>query len=100
MADEWELLRRCEAILAERDVPEALLEAIATVRAELGRALSPREVELMGLMAEGHTHGEIAARMHISKSTVGRHIDHIRDKLGARNQAHAVALFVASRAAG
>jgi DNA-binding NarL/FixJ family response regulator len=48
--------------------------------------LSPREQEVVKLIAEGNTSEEIAAILVISKKTVERHRANILDKLGMRNR--------------
>ena len=50
-------------------------------------ALSPRERELITLVARGHTDAQIAAQLHISVRTVSSHLDRIRDKTGCRRRA-------------
>jgi DNA-binding CsgD family transcriptional regulator len=52
-----------------------------------GKLLSPRERELVTLVAQGHTNSEIAARLFISVRTVTSHLDRIRDKTGYRRRA-------------
>jgi DNA-binding CsgD family transcriptional regulator len=54
--------------------------------------LTPREREVITLLAEGLNGTEIAARLVLSPETVRIHIRHARDKLGARTRAHAVVL--------
>jgi DNA-binding CsgD family transcriptional regulator len=54
--------------------------------------LSKREVEILRLVAEGHTNQEIAERLFIGVSTVKKHINHIYDKLDVKNRTQAVAL--------
>ena len=49
--------------------------------------LSPRERELVTLVAQGHTDAQIAAQLYISVRTVGSHLDRIRDKTGCRRRA-------------
>jgi DNA-binding CsgD family transcriptional regulator len=49
--------------------------------------LSPRERELITLVARGHTDAQIAAQLYISVRTVGSHLDRIRDKTGCRRRA-------------
>jgi predicted ATPase/DNA-binding CsgD family transcriptional regulator len=49
--------------------------------------LSPRERELLTLVAQGSTDAEIAARLFISVHTVSSHLDNIRDKTGCRRRA-------------
>ncbi|MCQ4040516.1 response regulator transcription factor [Streptantibioticus rubrisoli] len=48
-------------------------------------ALSPRESEVAGLVADGLTHREIAHRLHTSVRTVDAHLDRIRSKLDVRS---------------
>jgi DNA-binding CsgD family transcriptional regulator len=50
-------------------------------------ALSPRERELLTLVARGHTNAQIAEQLHISVRTVSSHLDRIRDKTGCRRRA-------------
>jgi DNA-binding NarL/FixJ family response regulator len=45
-------------------------------------ALTPREREVLGLMAEGRSNAAIAQRLHLSESAVGKHIASIFGKLG------------------
>jgi DNA-binding NarL/FixJ family response regulator len=54
--------------------------------------LSPREREILGLLAEGRTQRQIATDLVISSKTVGTHIQHILSKLGVNTRAQAVAL--------
>jgi DNA-binding NarL/FixJ family response regulator len=48
--------------------------------------LTPRELEVLKLIAEGHTSEEIADVLVISKKTVDRHRANILEKLGMRNR--------------
>jgi DNA-binding NarL/FixJ family response regulator len=48
--------------------------------------LTPRELEIVKLVAEGHTSDEIAEALVISKKTVEHHRSHILDKLGMRDR--------------
>jgi DNA-binding CsgD family transcriptional regulator len=50
-------------------------------------ALSPRERELVTLVARGRTDAQIAGLLSISVRTVGSHLDRIRDKTGCRRRA-------------
>jgi predicted ATPase/DNA-binding CsgD family transcriptional regulator len=56
-----------------------------------GPNLSPRELEVLHLIATGMTSSEIAAALFVSPHTVKRHMANIRKKLGVRSQAAAIA---------
>jgi DNA-binding CsgD family transcriptional regulator len=59
-----------------------------------GRAglLSPRERQVLSMLATGSTVGEIAAELVLSPLTVRTHVRNSKDKLQARTTAHAVAI--------
>ncbi|MFF4808653.1 response regulator [Micromonospora chersina] len=44
-------------------------------------ALSPREREVLALVAEGHSNGAIAARLHVTEAAIGKHVGNILTKL-------------------
>jgi predicted ATPase/DNA-binding CsgD family transcriptional regulator len=52
-----------------------------------GGSLSPRERELVALIARGRTDAQIAEELFISVRTVRSHLDRIRDKTGSRRRA-------------
>lgn len=62
--------------------------------ADVRFGLSPRETEVLELMAVGETNPGIARRLFISESTAKVHVKHILRKVGATNRAEAVARFV------
>jgi DNA-binding NarL/FixJ family response regulator len=57
---------------------------------ELPDGLTPREVEVLRLIAEGLTNTEIAERLVVSAATVKSHVNHIFAKAGVRDRAQAV----------
>jgi len=61
--------------------------------------LTPRELEVLRLLAEGHDQDEIARQLVISPKTVSTHIQRILGKLEVRSRAHAVSLALHERAA-
>ena len=54
--------------------------------------LTPREREVLRLLAEGLAADDIAKQLFISKKTVGTHLEHIFTKLGVRSRAQAIAV--------
>ena len=53
--------------------------------------LSPRELEVLRLVAAGATNREVARQLFVSEATVKTHLLHLYDKLGVRDRASAVA---------
>jgi ATP/maltotriose-dependent transcriptional regulator MalT len=99
---------RADAIVVAPDVPELDHDAIGVregtrpARAEQSGALSwderdgpqepltPREIQVLELLAEGLPNKAIAARLRISDQTVKFHVSSISGKLGAANRTDAV----------
>jgi two-component system nitrate/nitrite response regulator NarP len=97
--------------ISKADDPSVLLDTIATV--SRGRlclpyvdlqtinddpleTLTARERELLTALANGWSNLQIAARIGISRNTVKYHLKNLYDKLGVKNRAMAVALFISS----
>jgi len=57
--------------------------------------LTPRERQVLALVAEGLSGSRISRRLGIQPSTVRTHVEHARDKLGATTRAQAVACALA-----
>jgi two-component system nitrate/nitrite response regulator NarL len=55
--------------------------------------LSPRELEVLELLARGFRNSDVAKALVISPSTTKVHVRHILEKLGVRTRTEAVARF-------
>lgn len=74
--------------MGTRVVVQMVPEARASV---VENTLTPRERQVLELVAEGCNSTEIARRLEIRPATVRTHVEHARGKLGARTRAEAVA---------
>lgn len=80
--------------------PEVAQELVAKVRTpsdqetEIADDLTPREIEVLRMLAEGLGNREMAARLGISDHTVKFHISSILDKLNASSRTEAVTLGI------
>ena len=70
--------------------PSVAGRLIGQVRRGPDSALSPREVEVLRLVAAGTTNREAARRLLISEATVKTHLLHLYEKLGVNDRAAAV----------
>lgn len=52
--------------------------------------ISKRELEILGLMAQGHSNQEIAAKLFVSLSTVKTHLQNLFEKLDVKRRTQAV----------
>ncbi len=81
-------------LIIDPELVAALAEQLAEGRKrerKLREALSAREVEVLQLLAFGHSNRSIAEKLFISPDTVKTHLEHIFQKLGAGDRTAAVA---------
>jgi DNA-binding NarL/FixJ family response regulator len=84
-----------EALLAP-SVTRRLIGEFARLRPRLAprpdllSELTPRETEVLRLIAEGLSNAEIAGRLVVSDETVKTHVSHVLTKLGLRDRVQAV----------
>jgi len=93
--------RRFEAIGAQLGVQraEAVLRRLGARlprRERSAGTLSPREMEVADLVAEGLSNPAIARRLYLSRTTVTSHVGHILTKLGFSSRAQ-IAAWAAQR---
>ena len=67
-----------------------LADAMRRKMSPTGPQLSPREAEVLRLLADGHGVASIARQLFVSESTAKTHISKIYEKLGAANRAQAI----------
>jgi DNA-binding NarL/FixJ family response regulator len=85
-----EAIRQVHA--GKKRIPPAVAARLAEHLAD--EALTPREVEVLRLVAEGGRNKEIADQLSISEETVKVHVKHVMEKLGASDRTEAVAIGV------
>jgi DNA-binding NarL/FixJ family response regulator len=73
-----------------RDTARPSGRLLATPEAPLPDGLTPREAEVLGLIAEGLSNQEIATRLVVTEATVKSHINNIFSKANLRDRAQAV----------
>jgi DNA-binding NarL/FixJ family response regulator len=93
---ERRLLDDAGSRVLDTDAVNAVLAAAGhdavVARQEPPAGLSAREVEVLGLVAEGCSNAQIARRLVISRRTAEHHVQHIYTKIGVSSRA-AAALF-------
>jgi DNA-binding NarL/FixJ family response regulator len=87
-----ELIRAVRAAFKGESVlsPAVARRLMGQVRRPPPEALSPRELKVLQLIADGATNREAAAKLFVSEATIKTHLLHIYEKLGVRDRAAAV----------
>lgn len=88
-----ELLEIIRAVHAgHKRIPPEIASELAEHAAD--DALSPREIDVLRLIAAGNSNKLIADQLSIGEATVKSHVTNILSKLGANDRAHAVTIAV------
>jgi response regulator RpfG family c-di-GMP phosphodiesterase len=87
-----EFLAAVQAVARGEAYLDPRLKALPNGNASPQAALTPREREIVALLAEGLSGEEIAARLFLSPETVRTHIRNARERVGAKTRAHLVTL--------
>lgn len=82
-----------------RKIVQSFQQAAPAGAGSGGQGLSPRESEVLNLLAKGFLYKEIAEQMKVSYATVHTHIRHIYEKLHVRSRTEAVAKHLGQRPA-
>ena len=87
-----ELIRAVRAAYAGHSVlaPSVASTLMGRVGSPPADALTPRELDVLRLVAEGGTNQSVARRLLVSETTIKTHLLHIYTKLGVRDRAAAV----------
>lgn len=86
------LAERLGASVLLRDLNEGAGPRAAAAAVPGAPALTAREVEILALVAEGRSNGEIGKQLFISTKTVSVHVSNILGKLGAAGRTEAAAI--------
>lgn len=86
------LTRHKETVLVKEVMVPAPVGFVRDEQKLEALGITPRELEILELIAEGLSNKEIAARVFVSENTVKTHSSRVFDKLGARRRTQAVQL--------
>ena len=89
--------RRSRAEIDRFPPPDSALISVRESPDARARRLTPREVEVLGMLSACHPTPEIASRLHISTLTARNHIQNILDKLEVHSKTEAVAFAFQKR---
>jgi len=98
------LIRSIETVhagerLIQPAITERLMQGLQGIKSnllvpEIIEPLSPKELEVLGLMASGCSNKEIANALHKSEGTIKNHVSNLLAKLGVRDRTRAVLIAI------
>ncbi len=85
--------------LVQPAITERLLQGLESIKSEFSapstiETLSPKELEVLGLMASGCSNKEISEALHKSEGTIKNHVSNLLSKLGVRDRTRAVLVAI------
>ena len=86
------LTRKTETVVVREVMVPAPINFTLDEAKRESLGITPRELEILALIAEGLSNKEIAERVNVSENTVKTHSSRVFDKLGARRRTQAVQL--------
>ncbi len=95
-----EALHQTASDIGRRAAALSLSRGRAREGGDLGKSLSPRQLEILALVSEGLSNAEIASRLYLTESTIKWHVRKILRGLGVSNRAQAVARYLSTKGDG
>lgn len=86
------LTRNTETVVVREVMVPAPVDFVRDQDRLSALGITPRELEVLELIAQGLSNKEIAERVFVSENTVKTHLSRVFDKLGARRRTQAVQL--------
>lgn len=85
--------------LVQPAITERLLQGLDSIKSEFSapstiEMLTPKELEVLGLMASGCSNKEISEALHKSEGTIKNHVSNLLSKLGVRDRTRAVLVAI------
>ena len=85
--------------LIQPAITERLLQGLTAIKPDFKipdviEPLSPKELEVLGLMSRGSSNREIAQALHKSEGTIKNHVSNLLSKLGVRDRTRAVLIAI------
>jgi DNA-binding CsgD family transcriptional regulator len=87
-------IERLAELRSKLDLAIELIKASRPVQPTAVSRLTPRELEVLGLIARGRSNKEIARHLHLAEKTVKAHVSSVLGKLGVADRTQAAVLAV------